>query len=69
MPLRTATFRQPSQRRSMMLPLLQYVLPLTAVLYLVLPGLTLLIFGWHYVGGGTAIRKVCIPPHIFCLLG
>ena len=58
MPLRTATFRQPSQRRSMMLPLLRYVLALIVVLYLVLPGLTLLIFGWHYVGGGTAIQNL-----------
>ena len=68
MPLKTATFGQPSRRRSMVLPLLPYALPLIVLLYLVLPGLTLLIFGWHYVGGGTAIQN-CIPPHTFCLWG
>ena len=66
MQLKTATFGRPNRRRSMVLHLLPYVLPLIAVLYLVLPGLTLLILGWHYVGGGTAIQK--LHPASYLLL-
>jgi hypothetical protein len=66
MQLRIATFGRPNRRRSMVLPLLPYVLPLIAVLYLVLPGLTLLILGWHYVGGGAAIQK--LHPATYLLL-
>ena len=66
MQLNTATFGRPNRRRSMVLHLLPYALPLIAVLYLVLPALTLLILGWHYLGGGMQ-SKSCIPPHTFCL--
>ena len=66
MQLKTATFGRPNRRRSMVLHLLPYVLPLIAVLYLVLPGLTLLILGWHYLGGGDAIQK--LHPASYLLL-
>ena len=66
MQLNTATFGRPNRRRSMVLHLLPYVLPLIAVLYLVLPALTLLILGWHYLGGGDAIQK--LHPASYLLL-
>ena len=66
MPLRTVTFRKSNKRRSMVLPFLRYALSSVPVLYLVLPGLTLLILGWHYVGGGDPIQK--LHPASYLLL-
>ncbi len=43
---------------TVLVPLLPYALVFSIVPYLLLSGQTLLLFRWHYVGGGSAIEKI-----------
>jgi hypothetical protein len=48
----------PRQRPAIVTALLPYALALSTLLYLVLTIHALLLVGWHYVGGGSAIEKI-----------
>ena len=43
---------------TVLVPLLPYALVFSVMPYLLLSGQTLLVFRWHYVGGGSAIEKI-----------
>ena len=59
MPPRVSAFSKAEPKAStIFVPLLPYALVFSIVPYLLSSGQTLLVFRWHYVGGGSAIEKI-----------
>ena len=54
----SALFRSKPKSSAALAPLFPYGLVLVMALYLLVSAQTLLIFRWHYVGGGSAIEKL-----------